>query len=127
MADENTNPEQAAPEAAAAPIAAEHPQGGEAREGRGPRGGRGRGGNDRGGGDRGRGPRRDDRGRGRGGDAAGNGDRYLTDAAHQNTSASTSPPTFWARASASESTPRGVETMVMPRPLRTTGSSLEPE
>src|SRR5690606_39015024 len=46
-------------------------------------------------------------------------DRYrlFADAAHQNTSASTSPPTFLARASASESTPRGVETMVMPRPL----------
>src|SRR5690606_36120205 len=62
-----------------------------------------------------------------GGDASGNGDRLLTGAAHQNTSASTSPPTFWSRASASESTPRGVETMVMPRPLRTRGSSLLPE
>ncbi len=56
-----------------------------------------------------------------------NGDRFFTDAAHQNTSASTSPPTFCSRASLSESTPRGVETMVMPKPLRTTGSSLEPE
>ena len=55
------------------------------------------------------------------------GDRLLTDAAHQNTSASTSPPTFCSRASASERTPRGVETMVMPRPLRTRGSSCEPE
>src|SRR3990170_6238305 len=62
-----------------------------------------------------------------GGDPARDRHRHFADAAHQNTSASTSPPTFWARASASESTPRGVETMVMPRPLRTVGSSLEPE
>ena len=53
--------------------------------------------------------------------------RLFTDAAHQNTSASTSPPTLAARASASESTPRGVETIEMPRPLRITGNSLEPE
>src|SRR5690606_27083008 len=61
------------------------------------------------------------------GDPARDRHRLLADAAHQNTSASTSPPTFWARASASESTPLGVETMVMPRPLRTVGSSLLPE
>src|SRR3546814_3094150 len=63
----------------------------------------------------------------RGGDAA--GDRYclFTNARHQNTSASTSPPTLCSRASASERTPRGVDTMVMPRPLRTIGSSFEPE
>src|SRR5690606_3646600 len=50
----------------------------------------------------------------RGGDTARDLDRPFTDTAHQNTSASTSPPTFCARASLSESTPRGVETMVMP-------------
>ena len=61
------------------------------------------------------------------GDAAGQRDRNFTNAAHQNTSASTSPPTFCSRASASERTPRGVETMVMPRPLRTRGSSWLPE
>src|SRR5690606_38848527 len=63
----------------------------------------------------------------RGGDAA--RDRYclFTNARHQNTSASTSPPTLCSRASASERTPRGVDTMVMPRPLRTIGSSFEPE
>src|SRR3569623_940432 len=63
---------------------------------------------------------------GRRGDTARDRDRFLTDAAHQNTSASTSPPTFCSRASVSESTPRGVETMVMPRPLSTRGSSCEP-
>src|SRR6478735_1211925 len=62
-----------------------------------------------------------------GSDAAWDRHRLLADAAHQNTSASTSPPTFCARASLSESTPRGVETMVMPRPLRMFGSSFEPE
>src|SRR6478735_1424542 len=62
-----------------------------------------------------------------GGDAAWDRHRLLADAAHQNTSASTSPPTFCARASLSESTPRGVETMVMPRPLRMFGNSFEPE
>src|SRR5690606_13861960 len=63
----------------------------------------------------------------RGSDPARDLHRLLADAAHQNTSASTSPPTFCVRASLSESTPRGVETMVMPRPLRITGSSLLPE
>src|SRR5687768_13747367 len=62
-----------------------------------------------------------------GSDPARDRHRHFADAAHQNTSASTSPPTFCARASASESTPRGVETMVMPRPLRTVGSSRLPE
>src|SRR6202012_1401805 len=61
-----------------------------------------------------------------GGDAGRYGDRLLADAAHQKPSARTSPPTFCSRASASERPPFGVETMVMPRPLRTTGSSLEP-
>src|SRR5205814_1582955 len=63
----------------------------------------------------------------RGGDARRHGDRLLTNAAHQKTSARTSPPTFCSRASASDRTPLGVETMVMPRPLRTRGSSFEPE
>src|SRR3546814_9285598 len=49
------------------------------------------------------------------GDAARDRHRPFADAAHQNTSASTSPPTFSVRASLSESTPLGVETMVMPR------------
>src|SRR5690606_15418437 len=62
-----------------------------------------------------------------GSDPARDRHRPFADAAHQNTSASTSPPTFSARASTSESTPRGVETMVMPRPLRTVGSSRLPE
>ena len=59
----------------------------------------------------------------RGGDARRQRDRLLADAGHQNTSASTSPPTFWSRASASDSTPRGVDTMIVPRPLRMRGSS----
>ena len=62
-----------------------------------------------------------------GADAARNSNRTFANAAHQNTSASTSPPTLAARASASESTPFGVETMEIPRPLRITGSSLLPE
>ena len=45
----------------------------------------------------------------------------------QNTSARTSPPTFCSRASASDSTPRGVETITVPRPLRMCGSSRAPE
>src|SRR5206468_7758151 len=58
-----------------------------------------------------------------GGDARGHRHRLLTDAGHQNTSARTSPPTFWSRASASDSTPRGVDTMTVPRPLRMRGSA----
>ena len=61
------------------------------------------------------------------GDTARDRDRLFTDAAHQNTSASTSPPTFCSRASASDRTPLGVETIVMPRPFMTRGSSVEPE
>ena len=38
-----------------------------------------------------------------------------------------STPTFCSRASASDRTPRGVETMVMPRPLRIRGRSVAPE
>src|SRR5690348_13714882 len=47
----------------------------------------------------------------------------LADTGHQNTSARTSPPTFWSRASASDNTPRGVDTITVPRPLRMRGSS----
>src|SRR3546814_2211544 len=63
----------------------------------------------------------------RGGDAA--GDRYclFTNARHQNTSASTSPPTLCSRASAYARTPRGVDTMWMPRPMRTIGRFFEPD
>ena len=45
----------------------------------------------------------------------------------QNTWQRTSPPTFASRASASERTPFGVETMTMPRPFLTRGSSSAPE
>ena len=60
---------------------------------------------------------------GGGADACRQLDRPFTNARHQNTSASTSPPTFASRASASDSTPRGVDTMIVPRPLRMRGSS----
>src|SRR5260221_2658732 len=56
-------------------------------------------------------------------DAAWNGHGLLANAGHQNTSASTSPPTLCSRASASDSTPRGVDTMTVPKPLRMRGSS----
>src|SRR6185369_15678121 len=56
-------------------------------------------------------------------DAARDGDGFLSDTGHQNTSASTSPPTFCSRASASDNTPRGVDTMIVPSPLRMRGSS----
>src|SRR5205823_12020219 len=59
----------------------------------------------------------------RGTDARRHCDRFLANAGHQNTSASTSPPTFCSRASASDSTPRGVDTIIVPSPLRMRGSS----
>src|SRR3546814_19008442 len=59
-------------------------------------------------------------------DPSGDRNRLFTNARHsQNTYASTSPPTFWSRASASDSTHLGVETMVKPRPLTTTGNRSE--
>src|SRR5438270_7707750 len=59
--------------------------------------------------------------------AGGHRNRSLANAGHQNTSASTSPPTFWSRASASDSTPRGVDTITVPTPLRLGGRSGAPE
>ena len=50
--------------------------------------------------------------------------RYETSQFPQNTRQSTSPPTLATRASASDMTPRGVDRMDMPRPLRIFGRSL---
>ena len=58
------------------------------------------------------------------GDARGDDDRVLADARHgQNTLQMTSPPTLAARASASDMTPRGVDRIEMPSPLKWRGSS----
>src|SRR5476649_1472751 len=58
------------------------------------------------------------------GDARGNGDGIFADARHaQNTLQRTSPPTLAARASASDMTPRGVDRIEMPRPLKWRGRS----
>jgi len=53
------------------------------------------------------------------GDTGRNDDRIFADARHaQNTLQMTSPPTLAARASASDMTPRGVERIEMPSPLK---------
>ena len=58
------------------------------------------------------------------GDPGGDGNRILADARHgQNTLQMTSPPTLAARASASDMTPRGVDRIEMPSPLKWRGSS----
>src|SRR5476649_2181842 len=58
------------------------------------------------------------------GDARGNGHGIFADARHaQNTLQMTSPPTLAARASASDMTPRGVDRIEMPRPLKWRGRS----
>ena len=58
------------------------------------------------------------------GDALRDGDCVFADARHdQNTLQRTSPPTLAARASASLMTPRGVDRIEMPRPLKCRGRS----
>ena len=58
------------------------------------------------------------------GDSGGDRNRVFADARHgQNTLQMTSPPTLAARASASDMTPRGVDRIEMPSPLKWRGSS----